>query len=88
MPVTSPDGIFPLTRHSVALAAQSDDPAARSPAIETFSAAYRRPIYKFARMKWKINSEDASDFTQEFFAHLLGGGLPAHARRLYFRDVR
>ena len=32
---------------------------------------YWRPVYKYVRMKWHINSEDAADFTQEFFAHLL-----------------
>lgn len=69
--VTSQDGTFPLTRHSVVLAAQSDDPAARSPAIEAITVAYWRPVYKYVRMKWNINREDAADFTQEFFAHLL-----------------
>jgi RNA polymerase sigma factor (sigma-70 family) len=69
--VTSQDGTFPLTRHSVVLAAQSDDPATRSLAIEAVTAVYWRPVYKYVRMKWHINSEDAADFTQEFFAHLL-----------------
>jgi RNA polymerase sigma factor (sigma-70 family) len=69
--VTSQDGTFPLTRHSVVRAAQSDDPATRSLAIEAVTAVYWRPVYKYVRMKWHINSEDAADFTQEFFAHLL-----------------
>ena len=71
MSVTSQDGTFPLTHHSVVLAAQSDDPASRSLAIETITVAYWRPVYKYVRMKWNIKSEDAADFTQEFFAHLL-----------------
>jgi RNA polymerase sigma factor (sigma-70 family) len=53
------------------LAAQSDDPTARSLAIEAIAVAYWRPVYKYVRMKWNINSEDAADFTQEFFTHLL-----------------
>jgi RNA polymerase sigma factor (sigma-70 family) len=69
--VTSQAGIFPLTRHSVLLAAQSADPVARSLAIEAIAIAYWRPVYKYVRMKWNINREDAADFTQEFFTHLL-----------------
>jgi DNA-directed RNA polymerase specialized sigma24 family protein len=69
--VTSQDGPFPLTRHSVVLAAQSNDLTARSLAIETIALAYWRPIYKYVRMKWDLNPEVAADFTQEFFAHLV-----------------
>jgi RNA polymerase sigma factor (sigma-70 family) len=64
-------GSFPLTRHSVVLAAQSDDPAERSRAIETIAAAYWKPIYKYVRMKWNVSPEDAADFTQDFFTRLL-----------------
>jgi DNA-directed RNA polymerase specialized sigma24 family protein len=53
------------------VAAQSDDLGARSLAIEAITAAYWRPVYKYVRMKWNINREDAADFTQEFFANLL-----------------
>jgi RNA polymerase sigma factor (sigma-70 family) len=67
----SQDGKFPLTRHSVVLAAQSDDPVVRSRAIEAIAAVYWKPIYKYVRMKWNIASEDAADFTQEFFTRLL-----------------
>src|SRR5271168_2278785 len=69
--VNSQDGTFPLTRYSVILAAQSDDPVVRVPAIEAIAVAYWRPLYKYVRMKWNVNSEDAADFTQEFFARLL-----------------
>jgi hypothetical protein len=57
---------FPPTRHSVVQAAQSEDPAARSRAIEAITAAYWKPVYKYVRMKWNISSDDAADFTQEF----------------------
>ena len=60
-----------MTRHSLVLAAQSNDPATRSRAIEAIAAAYWRPVYKYVRMKWNIAPEDAADFTQEFFARLL-----------------
>jgi RNA polymerase sigma factor (sigma-70 family) len=62
---------FPLTRHSVLLAAQSDDAATRSRAIEAIATAYWRPVYKYVRMKWNIPADDAADFTQEFFIRLL-----------------
>lgn len=62
---------FPLTRHSILIAAQSDDPTARARAMEAIIAAYWRPIYKYVRMKWNIGAEDAADFTQEFFTRLL-----------------
>jgi RNA polymerase sigma factor (sigma-70 family) len=55
----------------VILAAQSDDPAVRSRAIESIAAAYWKPVYKYGRLKWKLAAEDAADFTQEFFAHLV-----------------
>jgi hypothetical protein len=42
----SQDGSFPLTRHSVVLAAQSHDPAERSRAIEAIAAAYWKPVYR------------------------------------------
>src|ERR1700719_3489720 len=67
----SQDGSFPMTRPSVVLAAQSNDPATRSRAIEAIAAAYWRPVYKYVRMKWNIAPEDAADFTQEFFTRLL-----------------
>jgi RNA polymerase sigma factor (sigma-70 family) len=67
----SQSGSFPSTRHSVVEAAQSEDPAARSRAIEAITAAYWKPIYKYVRMKWNIDAEDAADFTQEFFTRLL-----------------
>jgi RNA polymerase sigma factor (sigma-70 family) len=64
-------GSFPLTRYSVVSAAQSDDPAARTRAIEAISAAYWKPLFKYVRMKWNSTPEDAADFTQEFFTRLL-----------------
>jgi len=67
----SQGGNFPLTRHSIVSAAQSPDPSSRARAIETIAAAYWKPIYKYVRMKWNIDTEDAADFTQEFFTRLL-----------------
>jgi RNA polymerase sigma factor (sigma-70 family) len=99
----SQSGNFPLTRHSIVSAAQSLDPILRARAIETIAAAYWKPIYKYVRMKWNIDAEDAADFTQEFFTRLLekefldsydsGKGrlrtfLRTCADRLYMKQVR
>lgn len=71
MSVNSQGGSFPVTRHSVVMAAQSGDPGTRSRAFEVIAAAYWKPIYKYVRMKWNIPREDAADFTQDFFTRLL-----------------
>ena len=71
MSLNSQGGSFPPTRHSVVLAAQSDDPDVRSRGIEAITAAYWKPVYKYVRMKWNVATEDAADFTQEFFTRLL-----------------
>jgi RNA polymerase sigma factor (sigma-70 family) len=60
-----------LTHHSVVWAAQSADPVARARAIEAITAVYWKPVYKYVRMKWNIATDDAADFTQEFFTRLL-----------------
>jgi len=43
----------------------------RSRAIDAITAAYWKPVYKYVRMKWNITTDDAADFTQEFFTRLL-----------------
>jgi RNA polymerase sigma factor (sigma-70 family) len=62
---------FPLTRHSVVAAAQSADPLERVRALDAIAASYWRPVYKYVRMRWRVEREDAEDFTQDFFTRLL-----------------
>jgi RNA polymerase sigma factor (sigma-70 family) len=62
---------FPLTRHSVVAAAQGRDPQERTRALDAITAAYWRPVYKYVRMRWRLEREDAEDFTQDFFSRLL-----------------
>jgi RNA polymerase sigma factor (sigma-70 family) len=62
---------FPLTRHSVVEAAQGHDPADRMRAMEAITSSYWRPVYKYVRLRWRVEREDAEDFTQEFFSRLL-----------------
>jgi RNA polymerase sigma factor (sigma-70 family) len=70
--VSGPQGdAFPLTRHSVVAAAQSADPEVRVRALDAITGAYWRPVYKYVRLRWRQEREDAEDFTQDFFARLL-----------------
>lgn len=66
-----PVGSFPATRHSVVAAVQSENYTEKSRALDAITAAYWKPIYKYVRLRWKLNSEDAQDLTQEFFARLI-----------------
>jgi RNA polymerase sigma factor (sigma-70 family) len=52
-------------------AAQSADPQERVRALDAITASYWRPVYKYVRMRWHVEREDAEDFTQDFFARLL-----------------
>jgi RNA polymerase sigma factor (sigma-70 family) len=62
---------FPLTRHSVVAAAQGRDPEERVRAMDSITNAYWRPVYKYVRLRWQAEREDAEDFTQDFFSRLL-----------------
>lgn len=62
---------FPLTRHSVVVAAQGRDPAERVRAMGAITSSYWRPVYKYVRLRWRAEREDAEDFTQDFFSRLL-----------------
>jgi len=62
---------FPLTRHSVVAAAQGRDPEERDRAMDAITSAYWRPVYKYVRLRWRVEREDAEDFTQDFFRRLL-----------------
>jgi RNA polymerase sigma factor (sigma-70 family) len=62
---------FPLTRHSVVAAAQAHDPQERVRALDAITSAYWRPVYKYVRLRWRLEREDAEDFTQDFFSRLL-----------------
>jgi RNA polymerase sigma factor (sigma-70 family) len=71
MAVDPQGGPFPPTRYSIVSAAQSRDPQERSQALELLAAAYWRPVYKYVRLKWHMDPEDARDFSQDFFVRLV-----------------
>jgi len=60
---------FNTTHWSVVLEAQTESPAAHE-ALEKLCQSYWLPIYSFVQRKG-IDSEEAKDVTQEFFADLL-----------------
>ena len=63
-----PASAFPATRAGLVTAAGSTDPAVRKQAFEVLVSVYWKPVYKYLRIKWAINNEDAKDLTQAFFA--------------------
>ncbi len=81
-------GRFPSTQTSLIEAAQGEMP---NEALERVIAVYWKPIYRFIRLKFGKDNEDAKDLTQGFFASALERGLfarfdPAKASfRTYLR---
>ena len=60
---------FPVTNHSAIEGARSDDQLTRQRAFDTILASYWKPAYKYIRLKWQADNEDAKDLTQGFFAN-------------------
>jgi RNA polymerase sigma factor (sigma-70 family) len=59
---------FPETRVSVVRATGSPDPDVRRRALDVLVASYWKPVYKYLRLCWKADNEEAKDLTQGFFA--------------------
>lgn len=64
-------GLFPATRASVVEALRASDPERRERAIGTVIELYWRPLYKYLRIRWDSDPEDAQDLIQDFFAAAL-----------------
>jgi RNA polymerase sigma factor (sigma-70 family) len=62
------DGRFPSTRISLLDAATS---GLSSDAMNEVMALYWKPVYRFVRLKFQKNNEDAKDLTQGFFTSVL-----------------
>lgn len=65
------DDRFPETRVSAVLGARSEDEAARHRAFERIITAYWKPVFKYMRVRWQTDHEQAADWTQDFFTRLL-----------------
>ena len=61
---------FPSTRHSLLEAARADG-ALPNGALDQVAALYWKPVYKYIRLKWHKDNEEAKDLTQSFFASAL-----------------
>lgn len=59
---------FPATRLSVIERIRDANPEARREAFGDLVEGYWKPLYKYLRITWRLDSEDARDLTQAFFA--------------------
>src|SRR5258708_38511786 len=66
--IGGPGGAFPSTRHSLLEAASAGVP---NDALDRVIALYWKPVYRFIRIKFRKNNEDAKDLTQSFFTTAL-----------------
>jgi RNA polymerase sigma factor (sigma-70 family) len=82
---------FPATRLSVVERTRSGDEETRRIALAAIIEAYWKPAYKYLRVKWSLDPDQAADLTQEFFTTTLEKEVvekydPARARfRTYLR---
>ena len=63
----TPRDKFPVTRLSAVVAASSSNQEERTRAFQVLVSAYWMPVYKYVRIKWNKQTEDARDLTQGFF---------------------
>ena len=68
--ITRP-GSFQRHAGQLIVAARSAEPEERQRALEVLIAAYWKPVYKYIRLRWGKDSEEAKDLTQDFFFRLL-----------------
>ncbi len=61
-------GQFPATHYSAIVALSSADNHERERALNLLVRAYWSPLYKYARLRWRMTPDDASDLVQGFFA--------------------
>ena len=62
---------FPPTRLSVVARTRSGDEETRRLAIGALIEAYWKPVYKYLRIKWHLDPDEAADLTQDFFTNTL-----------------
>lgn len=67
-PAIPASGAFPRTRYSIVEAVASEDAAVRRQAFDVLAEAYWKPAYKYLRLRWRFDDEEARDAVQEFFS--------------------
>ncbi|HKS74496.1 MAG TPA: sigma-70 family RNA polymerase sigma factor [Terriglobales bacterium] len=85
-------GKFPPTRQSLVVAVRGTDAHERRRAMDVFISNYWKPVYKYIRLRWGKDNEQAKDLTQEFFTRVLEKDFldsydPARARLRTFVRV-
>jgi DNA-directed RNA polymerase specialized sigma24 family protein len=68
LPWLSPGSRFPDTRISIVERLRSADSDVRTEAFGQFATGYWKPVYKYLRLKWRLDGDDAADATQAFLA--------------------
>lgn len=63
-----PSSAFPTTRPSFVAGLGSREPVERARAAEVLVRSYWRPVYKYVRLRFRKQNEDAKDLTQGFLA--------------------
>ncbi len=61
---------FPTTRDSLVEGVSHPDEAIRRAAFADLVAVYWKPVYRYIRLKWRKDNEDAKDLTQAFLVKL------------------
>lgn len=67
-------GGFPATRASLVADLAAGEPGVRERARARVVETYWKPVYKYLRLRWRLEPEDAEDLTQGFFAAALERG--------------
>jgi RNA polymerase sigma factor (sigma-70 family) len=62
---------FPETQLSAVVAVREGTGEARRRALERLIAGYWKPVFKYLRVRWRADHDDAADWTQGFFAKVL-----------------
>ena len=76
---------FPETQPSLVRDVLASDDVARARGREALAAAYWRPVHAYLCYRWQVDTEEARDVTQDFFAQAFARDLfaqydPARAR--------
>ncbi|HSE31655.1 MAG TPA: sigma-70 family RNA polymerase sigma factor [Pyrinomonadaceae bacterium] len=60
---------FPQTNRSAIVAMRSQELQVRQRGFDAILESYWKPVYKYIRIKWNADNEDAKDLTQGFFVN-------------------
>jgi RNA polymerase sigma factor (sigma-70 family) len=64
---------LPTTRWSLVVGIQAGSEEARREALGHLFERYKKPIYHYFRLKWRMRPDEAQDLTADFFTMLMEG---------------